>query len=85
MIFREVDRKVLDPAMKHALNVHTETAEFLFASISQRLAEQIRERIEEHPPISADEGEDAQAELLSTLIDWSEEERFAFKPLTEGA
>lgn len=79
-IFREIDQKTLDTALKHGLVEHGETAEFLLASISQRLAEQIRERIDELPPISAKDGEAAQTAIIRQLIAWSEEDRFAFKP-----
>lgn len=79
-LFREVDNKVLDPALKLGLQDHKETAEFLLGSISQRLAEQIRERLEDAPALKSGEGEDAQTEVMKTLIAWSEEGRFSFKP-----
>lgn len=82
-MFREIDRAVLDRALGHALKNQPETAEFLLGSISQRLAEQIRERIDDQPPFSDAEGEQAQANVMQTLIAWSEEDRFAFKkPIT---
>ncbi|MEM7518201.1 MAG: FliG C-terminal domain-containing protein [Planctomycetota bacterium] len=83
-LFRELDNKVVDPALKLGLQSHKETAEFLLGSISQRLAEQIRERIEESPALKPGEGEDAQTEIMKTLIAWCEEGRFTFKaPPTE--
>ncbi|GGY51565.1 FliG C-terminal domain-containing protein [Parvularcula lutaonensis] len=84
-IFREIDDKVIDKALKHALQHHPDTAEFLLASISQRLAEQIRERVEELPPVPPAEGEAAQTEIMRTLIRWAEEDRFTFKPPPDEA
>ena len=78
-IFREAPQDVLDKALKHGLEHHTEAAEFLLGSISQRLAEQIRERIEDMRKISQEEGETAQTELLGMLLGWAEDDRFAFK------
>ncbi|MEM7740075.1 MAG: FliG C-terminal domain-containing protein [Pseudomonadota bacterium] len=78
-IFREAPQDVLDRALKHGLEHQTEAADFLLGSISQRLAEQIRERIDEMRKISQTEGETAQTELLGLLFGWAEEGRFEFK------
>ena len=77
--FREIDNVISDKALAHAMRTQPEVAEFLLGSISQRLAEQIRERIEDRPPVSPAEGENAQALIMSELIAWSEADRFAFK------
>ncbi|MEM9809701.1 MAG: FliG C-terminal domain-containing protein [Pseudomonadota bacterium] len=84
-VFREITQDVLDKALKHGLAHHSETTEFLFGSISQRLAEQIRERIEEMPRVSEEDGEAAQTELMGALLSWAEEGRFTFKELEEDA
>ncbi|MEM1381553.1 MAG: FliG C-terminal domain-containing protein [Pseudomonadota bacterium] len=80
-LFREMDKDILDAALGHALKHKPHVAEFLLSSISQRLAEQIRERIAERPPQSDADGENAQAEIMKRLIAWEEEGRFAFKLL----
>ncbi|MEM9840808.1 MAG: FliG C-terminal domain-containing protein [Pseudomonadota bacterium] len=84
-LFREVDKALLDKALGHALTNQPEVAEFLLGSISQRLAEQIRERIDEQPPVGEVEGEEAQAELMGILIQWADEDRFSFKLAGVGA
>lgn len=78
-VFRELDNKVIDTALGYAFVDQPDTAEFLLGSISQRLAEQIRERVEEQPKPKAADGEEAQAEIMRILIEWSEEGRFQFK------
>jgi len=78
-VFRELDNKVIDTALGYALTDQPDAAEFLLGSISQRLAEQIRERVEELPKPKAADGEEAQAEIMRILIEWSEEGRFQFK------
>ncbi|NRA29167.1 MAG: hypothetical protein HRU11_02815 [Parvularculaceae bacterium] len=78
-VFRELDNKLIDNALGFAFVDQPDTAEFLLGSISQRLAEQIRERIEEQPKPNAADGEEAQAEIMRILIEWSEEGRFQFK------
>ncbi|NNU17299.1 hypothetical protein HK107_13290 [Parvularcula sp. ZS-1/3] len=79
-LFREMDDEVTDRALKLALETEVPVAEFLLSCISQRLAEMIRERVRERPAVSREEGEEAQALLMQTLVDWAEEDRFAFKP-----
>ncbi|MEM0928078.1 MAG: FliG C-terminal domain-containing protein [Pseudomonadota bacterium] len=78
-IFREAPQDVLDRSLKHGLEHQQEAADFLLGSISQRLAEQIRERIDEMRKISKTEGETAQTELIGLLFAWAEEGRFEFK------
>ncbi len=78
MLFREIEETVLHTAVRFGAENATETVDFLYANISQRLAEQIRERIDANPMPSEEDGESAQAEVISTLLEWEKEGRFAF-------
>jgi flagellar motor switch protein FliG len=82
-LLREIDDKTLDQALGLAMAREPEVADFLLSCISQRLAEQIRERIADKPRVAEADGEAAQAELMLLLLSWAEEERFSFKPLPE--
>ncbi|MEO1656123.1 MAG: FliG C-terminal domain-containing protein [Pseudomonadota bacterium] len=84
-IFREAPQDILDKALKHGLEHQQDAADFLLGSISQRLAEQIRERIDEMRKISHEDGETAQTELLGMLFGWADEGRFTFKDPDEEA
>ena len=79
-LFREVNEGLLDQALSYTLATNPETAEFLLSCISQRLAEMIRDRLDEKPAVSAADGDAAQTEIMQILIGWSEQDRFAFKP-----
>jgi flagellar motor switch protein FliG len=78
-LFRELDETTLDHALSLAERKDPQVTEFFFSCISQRLAEQIRERIAEKPRAAEADGEAGQAALMMTLFAWAEEGRFAFK------
>ena len=85
MVFREVAPGTLDPALRYALEANSKAAEFLFSNISQRLAEQIRERVAALPLPDPEAGERAVAQLIGTLLGWAQDDRFALKAAeTEG-
>jgi flagellar motor switch protein FliG len=83
-LFREADQAALDAALRHGEEAALQTNAFLYESISQRLAEQIKERVAERPKPSREEGEAAQAAVLSLLLGWAEEGRFALVEPAEG-
>jgi flagellar motor switch protein FliG len=86
LLFREMEGKTLDRALQYASQTEPQTAEYLLSCISQRLAALVKDRIDEMPPISEEEGEEAQAQVMRNLIRWAQEERFAFKqPPAEAA
>ena len=85
MLFREADQAVLDRALAHGLKANPEATEFLFSNISQRLAEQIRERVAETPTPDEADGEAAQATLIGTLLGWAEDGRFALADIEAEA
>ena len=83
-LFREADQETLDTALRHGAAAQPEATEWLYANISQRLAEQIRERVAERPEPSEEAGEAAQAAIIGTLLGWAEEGRFALKDADGG-
>ena len=78
-LFREADQETLDTALRYGATAQPETTEFLYSNISQRLAEQIRERVAERPEPDEGTGEAAQAAIIGTLLGWAEDGRFALK------
>ncbi|MCQ8184061.1 FliG C-terminal domain-containing protein [Parvularcula maris] len=79
LLFREMDGKALDRALQYAKQTDPQTAEFLLSCISQRLAGLVKDRIADLPPLTEEDGEEAQAQVMRNLIRWAQEERFAFK------
>ncbi|WP_162178354.1 FliG C-terminal domain-containing protein [Parvularcula oceani] len=77
ILFREAEQRVLDTALRYGAEASPEATNFLYSNISQRLAEQIRERVASLPMPSEEEGERAQAELIATLLEWAEDGRFS--------
>ena len=85
MVFRELAPGVLDPALRYASEANPKAADYLFSNISQRLAEQIRERVAALPMPSEEEGEKAVASLIGTLLGWAQENRFALNDAAPSA
>ena len=83
-LFREADQDTLDTALRYGAEAQPEATEYLYANISQRLAEQIRERVAERPMPDAEAGEAAQAAIIGTLLGWAEEGRFAMRDAAAG-
>ena len=77
ILFREAEQDVLDTALRYAGEAAPEVTEFLYANISQRLAEQIRERVAGRALPSPEDGEAAQAKLIGSLLEWVAADRFA--------
>ena len=77
MLFRELDPGVLDPALRYAGEANPKATDYLFSNISQRLAEQIRERVGALPMPPEEAGEKAVATLIGALLGWAQEDRFA--------
>ena len=76
ILFREVDESLLNTAIRYSMETAPDAVEYLYSNISQRLAEQIRERIAAQKLPDQEEGEAAQAEMLAQLLEWSEDGRF---------
>lgn len=83
MIFREVDDSTLNTALRYGVQNAPESTEYLYANISQRLAEQIRERVEATPMPSDEDGEKAQTEIVSRILWWTGEGRFTLNGLPQ--
>ncbi|MGF1445917.1 MAG: flagellar motor switch protein FliG [Pikeienuella sp.] len=66
-ILRMVDREVLLRALAGGMDTAKEATEFLLANISSRVAEQLREDLQELGKIRRKDGEAAQAELIGTI------------------
>jgi flagellar motor switch protein FliG len=77
LLFREMPEAELDPAIRFGAQNAAEAVDYLYGNISQRLAQQIRERIEARPMPDEAEGERAQTAVIATILKWADEERFA--------
>ena len=77
LLFREADQATLDTALRYGTERDPASTDYLFSNISQRLAEQIRERVAALPMPDEAEGEAAQATLIGQLLGWVEAGRFA--------
>ena len=66
VLFRELDEAVLKPALAFAPTNGRQTAEYLFANISQRLAAQIREGLP--AGVEPAKGESAQAQVVGFVL-----------------
>ena len=67
MIVKELDPEIFLRALKYGEENAPSCVEFVFANISQRMAQQYKEQMEEMKEFSAQEGEAAQATFMSTL------------------
>ncbi len=67
MIVKELDPEIFLRALKYGEENAPSCVEFIFANISQRMAQQYREQMEEMKEFSAQEGEAAQSKFMSTL------------------
>ena len=63
--------------LRYGAAANPEATDYLFSNISQRLAEQIRERVAATPMPDEADGEAAQAALIGELLGWAEAGRFA--------
>ncbi|MEM6649208.1 MAG: FliG C-terminal domain-containing protein, partial [Pseudomonadota bacterium] len=79
ILFREMDETDLYTAIRFGAGQAQETVDFLYANISQRLAEQIREKIDAFPMPDEETGEDAQTKVMSQLLAWEKEGRYTFE------
>lgn len=69
-VLREVPPKVLLPALAAgpaAGPAEGATVEFLFANVTQRMAEGLRAELAELPPVSERDGEEAMAEVVAVI------------------
>ena len=67
IIFRELDKKTIMQALKTGGEYASETTEFLLGNISQRMADTLREEIEEMEVYSQKEGDRAVAALMGFI------------------
>ncbi len=67
LIFRDMDAKDLLSALKAGSAAEPETTEFLYANISQRMAEQYKEQVEAHSSQSEKEADSAIIALMSFI------------------
>ena len=66
-VFREIDQAMLLKALKHGMEAMPGTVEYLFSNISQRMADQYKEQVEDLAPITTKEGEVAQSAFMSIV------------------
>lgn len=67
MVIKELEEDVFLKATKYGRENAPECVEFIFANISQRMAQQYKEQMEEMKEFSPEEGEAAQAAFMSIL------------------
>ncbi len=77
IIFREADTVQLLKALKMGQGNAPESLEFLFANISQRMADQFKEQLEDLAEISQKEGEAAQSVFMATVSRLEKEGRLS--------
>lgn len=68
-ISRAVEQDLLVLALMAGQKSHPEASEYLFESMSQRFATQLRDEIEERPDLSEAEGEDAMIAFVEAVRD----------------
>lgn len=67
IIFRDFDPEMLIKSLKAGQDAAPATTDFLFANISQRMAEQFKEQVEELPAMSEKEAEGAISAMMSYI------------------
>ncbi len=84
IIFRDYAQDDLIKALKAGADAAAETVEFLYANISQRMAEQYKEQVEELGPLSEKESDSAVSGLMSFISKLEKDGRITLiKPETE--
>ncbi|MFV0243658.1 MAG: FliG C-terminal domain-containing protein [Qingshengfaniella sp.] len=68
-IVRGMEQPLLVQALSAGMEAHSDVVEFLLSAISQRLAAQLREEIEESDPVRGADGEAAMAALVERIRD----------------
>lgn len=68
VVFRELDPETVQKIVGGLQASHRPVAEFLLGNISSRMADQIRDELEDFKPLSPIEAETMQREFLSTLM-----------------
>ncbi|MCF6276035.1 MAG: hypothetical protein L3J05_09775 [Robiginitomaculum sp.] len=67
IIFRDMDAKDLLAALKAGVEAAPETTDFLYANISQRMAEQYKEQVDDLPTLSEKQADTAIIALMSFI------------------
>ena len=68
VVFRELEQETVQKIVGGLQASHPPVAEFLLGNISSRMADQIRDELEDFKPLSPIEAETMQREFLSTLM-----------------
>lgn len=82
-ITRQVDQSILLKALKHGQKNAPDTVEFIFANISKRMGEQMREEMAEAPDLTEEDGEDAQRQVVSAIRRMADAGQFELIPRAE--
>lgn len=72
-ILRVVDEKALLTALKYAMKKDGEVVDYMMANISQRMAVQYREKMDEMSDIEEEVGEKAQSGLICKILELADE------------
>ena len=76
MVLRELDEKAMLTALKFANEKHSNSVDYLLKNISQRMAGQYREKMDEMPKIDEEEGEKALSKFVCTILDLADAGKF---------
>ncbi|MEM9233525.1 MAG: FliG C-terminal domain-containing protein, partial [Pseudomonadota bacterium] len=73
MILREIDEKTLFTALKYGGKKDKAVVDYLLGNISQRMAGQYREQMEEMPEVEEEAGEKAQSTLIVMILSMADD------------
>jgi len=80
-ITRAVDQALLIVALKASTaDMEAASAEYILANMSQRMAAQLREDVEDHDPVRDEDGEVAMAEIVTAIRDMEAAGEIALLP-----
>lgn len=75
ILFREVPEKLILVAIKYALAQDMPVGEYLMKNISQRMAAQYREKMDDMAEVNTEEGEKAQSAAICKVLEMAEDGR----------
>lgn len=83
MVLREIDEKSMLTALKYGMIKDASVVDYLLANISQRMAGQYREKMEEMPDIDEETGEKAQSSFICMILGMADDGKIELKTEAE--
>ena len=77
MVLRELDEKTLLVVLKYGTKTASSAVDYLLNNISQRLAGQYREKMDEMPDIDEEKGEKATSQFICKILAMADEGKFS--------